>query len=446
MTETLADNSISAYTGKDRPAWRAVLEHVESGSVDVVIAWHIDRMTRSMLDLEQLILLAKRQGVGIATATGDIDLTTDVGRMVARILAAVARAEVERKAARQRLANTQRAHEGKPSTGGARPFGYDRTHMHIVEAEAAAIREGAIQTLAGQSLASIARQWDAAGLVSSRASESKTGKGWTSRGVRGVLLSPRYAGIRSYKGEDIGEGTWPAILDLETHLALKARLLNPARRMGASAKGRTAENLLTGIARCAVCDKTVTASKDRTRLVYKCRPSGHVNTPREVADVKAMRDVLLRLSMPDKRVTLVSSEDTESATAKAEEVELLARLDGLAEAFAEGVITRAQLEAGTAKVRARLAELEQVLAQAGEAASALTALRSLTDESSTGETYRTMRQIEHQLGRLSLDELKRRWQGLSLERQRALVDMLCTVTLHPGSADADAVEIAWKPA
>ncbi|MBC7603903.1 MAG: recombinase family protein, partial [Ramlibacter sp.] len=57
------------------------------------------RMTRSMLDLEALILLAEAKGVGIATATGDIDLTTDVGRMVARILAAVARAEGGRKAA-----------------------------------------------------------------------------------------------------------------------------------------------------------------------------------------------------------------------------------------------------------------------------------------------------------------------------------------------------------
>ena len=82
------DNSISAYGGKDRPGWNQVLRAVEAGSCDVVVAWHLDRMTRSMTDLEHLIVLAEKHRIGIATVTGDIDLTTDVGRMVARILAA----------------------------------------------------------------------------------------------------------------------------------------------------------------------------------------------------------------------------------------------------------------------------------------------------------------------------------------------------------------------
>ena len=91
----------------------------------MVLAWHLDRLTRNMLDLETLILLAEDHGVGVATVTGDIDLTSDVGRMVARILAAVARAEVERKGARQRRANQQRRAEGKRWTSGWRPFGYE---------------------------------------------------------------------------------------------------------------------------------------------------------------------------------------------------------------------------------------------------------------------------------------------------------------------------------
>src|SRR5690606_28616970 len=108
------DNSVSATSGEERPEWRAVLDMIDAGEVDVVIAWHMDRITRTMLELEELITLAVDKGVGVTTATGDIDLTTDVGRMVARILAAVARAEVERKAARQRLGNSQRAAAGCP--------------------------------------------------------------------------------------------------------------------------------------------------------------------------------------------------------------------------------------------------------------------------------------------------------------------------------------------
>lgn len=119
-----ADISISGYSGKTRPGWNRVLDMIRGGEVEVVIAWHMDRMTRSMLDLEKLILLADEHGVGISTVTGDIDLTTDVGRMVARILAAVARAEVERKGARQKRANEQRARKGEFRSSGFRPFGY----------------------------------------------------------------------------------------------------------------------------------------------------------------------------------------------------------------------------------------------------------------------------------------------------------------------------------
>lgn len=144
------DNSISASTGKERPAWKSVLAMVEAREVDLIVAWHIDRMTRSMLDLEELILLAENAGVGVATASGDLDLTTDVGRMVARILAAVARAEVERKGARQKLANAARAAEGDVHFGGVRPFGYTNDRITIIPKEADAIRKAAVDVLMRQ--------------------------------------------------------------------------------------------------------------------------------------------------------------------------------------------------------------------------------------------------------------------------------------------------------
>ena len=106
------DRGVSAYGEKKRPAWERVLEMVERGEVDVIVAWHIDRMTRNMVDLERLILLTEEHGVSVATVTGDIDLTNETGKMVARILAAVARAEVERKATRQKRANLSRREEG----------------------------------------------------------------------------------------------------------------------------------------------------------------------------------------------------------------------------------------------------------------------------------------------------------------------------------------------
>lgn len=400
------DNSISAYGGKDRPGWQGVLELIRAGEVDVVLAWHLDRMTRSMLDLEELILLSEDHEVGIATVTGDIDLTTDVGRMVARILAAVARAEVERKAARQRLANAQRAAAGTPWTGGARPFGYADDHATVVEEEAAAIRKGAELALAGVSMREIARQWDAAGLRSWRAERGELDTGWTGRGVKGVLVSPRYAGIRTYQGKEVGLAQWPAILDRETHLALKAKLTDPSRLYRATHTGRTPANLLSSIARCAQCGNKVNASASRGKPTYTCRPGGHVHSPRELVDAHVTAELVAYLSLPDALSRITPSGDSKVDAAREEADEMRAKLAELMGLFTADVITAAQLTEGTQKLRARLEAAEDVLARAGAG--------SLLDGLSVG-----------------LEEVAHQWDELPLARQRALVEAFLDVEVVP---------------
>jgi hypothetical protein len=113
----------------------------------------------------RLIDLALERDIGLATATGDIDLTTDVGRMVARILAAVASAETERNAERQILANDLRVAAGKPQWI-RRPFGYEMEGT-LREAEAAAVLKAYHDVLAGKALTTVAREWNEAGFRTS---------------------------------------------------------------------------------------------------------------------------------------------------------------------------------------------------------------------------------------------------------------------------------------
>src|SRR5450631_1042780 len=51
----LADNDISAYSGKARPGYQELLRLIEAGAVDVVVSWHTDRLHRSPRELEQYI-------------------------------------------------------------------------------------------------------------------------------------------------------------------------------------------------------------------------------------------------------------------------------------------------------------------------------------------------------------------------------------------------------
>jgi len=78
------DNSQSAMTGK-RPEYRRLLADVEAGLVDVILVWSADRLYRKLADLETLV-----DTLGATTVetvrSGDIDLSTADGRMIARLL------------------------------------------------------------------------------------------------------------------------------------------------------------------------------------------------------------------------------------------------------------------------------------------------------------------------------------------------------------------------
>ncbi len=114
VVDTLTDNDLSASSGRVRPGYERLLAMVDAGDLDVIVCWHVDRLTRRVIDLEDVITRCERAGTKVATVSGDLDLSTDAGRLVGRILASVARGEVERKSARQKRAALQSAEAGKP--------------------------------------------------------------------------------------------------------------------------------------------------------------------------------------------------------------------------------------------------------------------------------------------------------------------------------------------
>ncbi|MFD1830564.1 recombinase family protein [Streptomyces desertarenae] len=123
------DNDVSAYSGAPRPAWQDLMEDVRNGTVDAIVCWHADWLTRSPRELEDVIDLADRYGLELATVSGEIDLATPTGRMITRMLGAATRHEAEHKAERQQRQRRQAAEAGRIAGGGKRPFGYedDRT-------------------------------------------------------------------------------------------------------------------------------------------------------------------------------------------------------------------------------------------------------------------------------------------------------------------------------
>lgn len=103
LAGTWSDNSISASdASKKRPGYDALVHAYEAGQFDALVCYDLDRLTRQPRQLEDWIDAAEGRGLALVTLNGEADLTTDAGRLFARIKAAVARSEIERKSARQR--------------------------------------------------------------------------------------------------------------------------------------------------------------------------------------------------------------------------------------------------------------------------------------------------------------------------------------------------------
>jgi DNA invertase Pin-like site-specific DNA recombinase len=257
VADIYPDNDVSAYSGKKRPEWERLNQDIRDGTVDAIACWHVDRLTRSPRELEDVIDLHDQHGIQLATCTGDIDLSTPTGRFIARALGAAARHQAEHKAERQRRQRRQSAQAGTPN-GGQRGYGYTTDRTAIIDAEASVIRELARRALAGESLGEMAYDLNARGILTS------TGREWSRSAVKQVLISARISGRREYRPTDSYEpghkpllgditatGCWPAIISEQDSDLLRALLTAPGRDTNPAR--RSYRYLISGIAACGLC-------------------------------------------------------------------------------------------------------------------------------------------------------------------------------------------------
>ncbi len=103
LLTTISDAGISGAKGrKDRPGLDALLAQAQRGRFDVVMAWAIDRLGRSLVDLLQTIESLKACGVDLYLDQQSIDTTTPAGKLMLQMCGAFA--EFERSMLQARIA------------------------------------------------------------------------------------------------------------------------------------------------------------------------------------------------------------------------------------------------------------------------------------------------------------------------------------------------------
>lgn len=345
------DNSVSASDRrKVRPGYDALVDAYGVGAFDALVCWDLDRLTRQPRQLEDWIDAAAERGLLLVTANGEADLSTDGGRMYARIKASVARAEVERKSARQKRAAVQRSEQGRPPLG-TRLTGYTPAGV-VVEQEAAVIAEMFERFAAGDSLRSLAASLTEAGVP------TRHGSQWSPSTVHGMLRNPRYAGRAIYDGKETGRaGAWDPIVGDDVFALVQARLDDPRRKV--NRLGTDRRHLGSGLFRCAVCERAVRSWSGGR---YRC-PDAHVNRSRIPVEKYVLAIVRERLSRPDLADLITPGESEEARELTEEATRLRVRLAQTGDDYDAGLIDGQRFKIATEKIRAELAAAESALAR-----------------------------------------------------------------------------------
>lgn len=159
----------------DRPALARSLAALKAGEADALLVVKLDRLTRSVRDLGDLVELSNRQGWGLLSVSEQLDTRTAAGRMVLNILAAVS--QWEREAIGERTAAAmahKRAHD--EYTGGDAPYGWrlasNGSDLEPHAGEQEAINAARELRAAGLSLRKVGAALEARGIL------PRTGKGW----------------------------------------------------------------------------------------------------------------------------------------------------------------------------------------------------------------------------------------------------------------------------
>lgn len=392
------DRGASSKSKKPRPRFAEMLAAIRAGEITVVYAYSNSRLTRRRLELEELIQLHEATGVQFRTiVSGDDDLSTADGRMIAAIKAAVDAGEAERVSERVARHTLARAEAGR-NHGGQRPFGWRADDRDLLDrAEHRTIQEAKKRALAGESLRSISKDFNARDLP------TVTGAPWSISGLRMLLTNPRLAGIRVHRGKPIGKGTWkPAITELE-HRRLVRMLGSADRRRTGSTNVR--KYRLTGLAVCSDCKVPVVLriSTEKGRPVRRFCACNQCGMSRKMIWVDTYVDgVMTEFLRGYKPAPLIPVDPKAEADAE----RLRSRIADTRATFTESdTMTPAELDDILRALDRRLKKAEDKLTP------------PVTDGILDGVTGENPR---------------RPWGSLTVEQQRRVIDMFFTIELHRG--------------
>jgi len=249
----------------ERPALERLMKDIETGRIDCVVVYKVDRLSRSLLDFSRIMEAFDRKGVSFVSVTQQFNTTSSMGRLTLHILLSFA--QFEREIIGERIRDKISAMKRKGKWAGGVPvLGYDvdRTsgspRLVINAHEATRVREifalyvqkGSMQPVVTELLR---RQWPNKRRVTSKG-KVKGGRPFDKGTLHVLLTNPIVAGKIAYK-DQIYQGEHEAIIDPELFDRVQQQLRYNGRTGGIEVRNKYGA-LLRGLLRCKHCDAAMT--------------------------------------------------------------------------------------------------------------------------------------------------------------------------------------------
>lgn len=253
-----------------RPEYQKLISDIENHRIDAVVVKKLDRLSRSLLDFEQLMVLMQRNNIEFMSLRENFDTTTAMGKAMLRMALVFAQLEREQTSERVSDVMTYRATLGHYN-GGTVPFGYICTNkvLEISKSKQPTIELIFSLFLKSYSTAAVANYLNDAKIPSPSSST------WNDTTIESVLKNPVYKGYIRWK--NIIYPAYhqpliaPSIWDTVQQVFESKRLQNVRNKTHA---------LLQKLAHCGICNTPLIPSfaynRSKTKYTYyRCGSTLH---------------------------------------------------------------------------------------------------------------------------------------------------------------------------
>ena len=414
------DAGISAKDTEHRPAFKQMMKDMREGKFQVIVSYKLDRLTRSIHDLEKIIKEIEKYDCALDCAMDDINTRTANGKFFVRMLTVLSQLEIERTSERTKFGLIGAYKEGHLHRY---PFGFSRSDP---EDDKKVIPDAVDRLYAREMIVRALRGASAKSLEKYLNENHPTKHDFKETCIEKWLHNTLYAGFIEVEDPVTGapiriDAVEPIISMAEFELLQKQHEKNKLSHM------RSQLYLFLQKVRCPNCGKIMGGSSSKSGhsnekyKYYSCATCGRnilysekkiesefVSKINEILDFFLIADASL---IPVKNKTLVEVDSSRQQ----KQVELLSqKLEKVRELYYEGQINKEEFESDTNKIKR---EIETLNTEINEIKNSDIRLLDNMDLS----TYAALNEIEKRKQKSYYAKTNRIWEKLDEESKQIII-------------------------